>query len=59
MFMVYWTAMTWILTPIAIRMMGAIGFVYVQVFLSSTCFVVMAVAHRYLQIDLLKNPFVK
>lgn len=59
MFMVYWTVMTWILTPIAIRTMGPIGFVYVQVFLSSTCFVVIAVARRYLQIDLLKNPFVK
>lgn len=53
-FMAYWTITTWILTPIAVKSFGAIGFAYVQVFLSSSFIAVIAIAQRYLQLDFFK-----
>jgi hypothetical protein len=52
--MAYWTVTTWILTPIAVKSFGAIGFAYVQVFLSSSFIAVIAIAQRYLQLDFFK-----
>jgi hypothetical protein len=54
-FMIYWTIMTWALTPTAIRLYGAIGFAYVQLFLSCSCIVVIAVAQRQLQISIFEK----
>ncbi len=50
-FMAYWTVMTWLLTPMSVRTYGAIGFAYVQIFLSSSFVLVIAVAQRYLRLN--------
>lgn len=51
-FMIYWTAMTWFLTPPAIGQFGAIGFAYVQIFLSLSFFVAMWQAQKTFGLEL-------
>ncbi|HRN69582.1 MAG TPA: hypothetical protein PLS49_00200, partial [Candidatus Woesebacteria bacterium] len=44
-FMLYWTAMTWILVPLLTNMYGVIGFPITLVFLSLTFIVIVHIAH--------------
>ena len=48
-FMIYWTAMTWLLVPVLSNRFGMLGFPVALVFLSLTFIAVMYVARKYVQ----------
>ncbi len=59
-FMVFWTALTWILTPILISQYGHIGFPITMVILSSTFIIVVLMTKRVVDFKFIKSvtPFI-
>lgn len=59
-FMVFWTALTWILTPILISQYGHIGFPITMVILSSTFIIVVLITKRVVDFGFIKSitPFI-
>ncbi|MGB9883166.1 MAG: oligosaccharide flippase family protein [Microgenomates group bacterium] len=58
-FMIFWTAGTWILTPILIKLFGAIGFPITLIILSSSFIFVLATTKKFVDFSFIKNfyPF--
>ncbi len=56
-FMVFWTALTWILTPLLIGYFGYIGFPITLVILSSTFVVVILITKRFVEFEFLRPIF--
>lgn len=56
-FMIFWTALTWILTPLFIGYFGYIGFPITLVVLSSTFVIVIAITKRVVDFEFLKPIF--
>lgn len=52
-FMVFWTTLTWVLTPWFIDRFGPIGFAYVQLLLSCSFILVIFYSRKYLHLRLL------
>lgn len=50
-FMIYWTAMTWLLVPLLSSVFGMLGFPITLVLLSLTFIVVMIIARRFVSFD--------
>ncbi|MEK9179762.1 MAG: oligosaccharide flippase family protein [Patescibacteria group bacterium] len=59
-FMIVWTVLTWVLTPLLTLRFGIMGFALTQVILSATCFVVMWQARRFVPFHVLRivSPFI-
>ncbi len=56
-FMLFWTVVTWICTPLFTRMYGLYGFPVTQVILSLTCFVVVWKARTLLPFDFIRSIY--
>lgn len=56
-FMLVWTILTWILTPILTRIIGEFGFPVILVFLSSSFVVVIYTAKNYVKFSFLPNVY--
>lgn len=56
-FMIYWTAMTWLLVPTLTTRFGMFGYPYTLVFLSLTCIAIIYVAHRYADFQFMASVF--
>lgn len=56
-FMIGWTVATWILAPVLINLLGYIGFPITLVVLSSSFFIVVYVAKKIVNFDLIKNSY--
>lgn len=51
-FMVFWTVMTWALSPIAVKTYGPIGFAYTQLALSTTFIPILLLMKHILKIEI-------
>jgi len=56
-FMIFWTALTWILTPLLTKTYSLYGFPFTLIILSSTFLLVIQQAKKYLEFQVIKNVF--
>lgn len=56
-FMLYWTAMTWLLVPILTNMYGVIGLPITLVVLSLTFIVIVPIAHKIIPIHFIESIY--